>query len=76
MPKYQVINKSNAFDDVNNAEYASEEAADARAREVLKNAPNSVVQVVQVLKEYTAKVSVTATEPQTPSTPGEDSPAT
>lgn len=55
-----VINTSNNFDPVNQAEYSTEEQADAAAREVLAEQPGAVVRTAQLLKRYTAKVTVSA----------------
>lgn len=72
MPKYVVSNKSNQFDIVNTQEFADEASADAAARQVLQATPTAVVSVMQVLKEYSAKVSITSKEPSTPVAPTEE----
>lgn len=53
-----VINKTNAFDPVHQAEYATAELADAAARELLRAQPSAVLLTAQVLKRYTAEVTV------------------
>lgn len=62
------INVSNAYDAENNIRFATIEEADARARAILSQFPAAQVFTAQVLKEYTAKVSITAKEPAEPET--------
>lgn len=63
---YVAINLANDYDAANKIRYASQEEADARAREILNQFPNAQVCVAQVLKDYSAKVTVTAKEPAEP----------
>lgn len=63
---YIAINVSNGYDVTNSVRYATQEEADARAREILTQSPGAQVYTAQVLKEYTAKVSITAKEPTEP----------
>lgn len=63
---YIAINVSNGYDVTNSVRYATQEEADARAREILTQSPGAQVYTAQVLKEYTAKVSITAKEPAEP----------
>ena len=63
---YIAINLSNAYDAENNTRFATQEEADARARAVLNQFPTAQVFTAQVLKEYSAKVSITAKEPAEP----------
>ncbi|WP_256824940.1 hypothetical protein [Pseudomonas kurunegalensis] len=65
---YIAINLSNAYDPENNTRFATQEEADARARAVLNQFPTAQVFTAQVLKEYSAKVSITAKEPAEPET--------
>lgn len=60
------INLTNAYDAENNTRFATQEEADARARAVLNQFPTAQVFTAQVLKEYSAKVSITAKEPAEP----------
>lgn len=53
-----VLNKTNAFDPVHQTEYETAEQADAAARDLLRTQPSSVLLVAQVLKRYTAEVTV------------------
>lgn len=53
-----VLNKTNAFDPVHQTEHGTAEQADAAARDLLRTHPNSVLLVAQVLKRYTAEVTV------------------
>ncbi|MCE0873716.1 hypothetical protein [Pseudomonas monteilii] len=62
------INLSNAYDAENNTRYATADEADARARAVLNQFPTAQVFTAQVLKDYSAKVSITAKEPAEPET--------
>lgn len=73
---YIAINLSNAYDPENNARFATSEEADARARSILNQFPAAQVFTAQVLKEYSAKVSITAKEPAVPETvPAPEEPA-
>ncbi|MDF7792938.1 hypothetical protein [Pseudomonas syringae] len=54
------VNSSNGFDMSNNTRYATEAEADSRAREVLNQFPTAQVFTAQLLKDYSAKVTVTA----------------
>ncbi|AYN15527.1 hypothetical protein CHR29_16585 [Pseudomonas monteilii] len=73
---YIAINLSNAYDPENNTRFATPEEADARARAVLNQFPTAQVFTAQVLKEYSAKVSITAKEPAEPeSVPAPEEPA-
>ncbi|WP_438279725.1 hypothetical protein [Pseudomonas alabamensis] len=72
---YVAINMSNNYDEANKTRYATQEEADARAREILSQFPGVQVYTAQVLKEYTAKVSITAKEPAEPAPADETSSA-
>ncbi|MNJ23007.1 hypothetical protein D3C77_173850 [compost metagenome] len=61
---YIVVNTSNAFDPIHQTEYATEELADTAARNLLKAQPAAIVRTAQVLKRYTAEVTVTVDEPE------------
>ena len=63
---YIAINLSNAYDVENNTRYATQPEADIRARAILNQFPNAQVFTAQVLKEYSAKVTVTAKDPAEP----------
>lgn len=63
---YVAINLSNNFDSANNNRYATQEEADARAREILSQFPAAQVFTAKVLKDYSAKVTVTAKDPAEP----------
>ena len=63
---YVAINASNNFDETNKTRYATQEEADARAREILTQFPAAQVYTAQVLKDYSAKVTVTAKDPAEP----------
>ncbi|MGV0315138.1 hypothetical protein ACKU3N_004330 [Pseudomonas putida] len=63
---YIAINLSNAYDAENNTRFSTPEEADARARTILNQFPAAQVFTAQVLKEYSAKVSITAKEPAEP----------
>lgn len=69
---YVAINLTNDYDVANKTRYATQEEAIARAREILTQFPGAQVYTAQVLKEYTAKVSITAKDPVEP-TPGDES---
>lgn len=60
------VNTSNSFDTNNNIRYATQEEADARAREILSQFPTAQVFTAQVIKDYTAKVTVTSKAPAEP----------
>ncbi|POP84419.1 hypothetical protein CXB38_03835 [Pseudomonas syringae] len=60
------VNSSNGFDMSNNTRYATEAEADSRAREILNQFPTAQVFTAQLLKDYSAKVTVTAKEPAEP----------
>ncbi|MBA6145082.1 hypothetical protein H4B97_21880 [Pseudomonas juntendi] len=69
------VNMNNDFDVANKIRYATQEQADARAREILAQFPTAQVYVAQVLKEYTAKVDITVADPAEPTTdPAPESP--
>ena len=59
---YVAINLVNDYDAANKTRYATQEEADARAREILSQFPTAQVCVAQVLKDYSAKVSIIAKE--------------
>ncbi|MEX0297303.1 hypothetical protein AAH995_29065 [Pseudomonas putida] len=63
---FVAVNMSNAYDVANNTRYATQEDADARAREILSQFPAAQVFTAQVLKDYSAEVTVTATDPVEP----------
>lgn len=63
---FVAVNMSNAYDVANNTRYATQEDADARAREILSQFPAAQVFTAQVLKDYSAEVTVTATDPVDP----------
>ncbi|WP_296267489.1 hypothetical protein [Pseudomonas sp. UBA6562] len=63
---YVAINLANDYDTANKIRYATQEEADARAREILSQFPGAQVCVAQVLKDYSAKVSITAKDPAEP----------
>ena len=73
---YVVVNTANQYDPANSTRYATQTEADARAREILNQFPTAQVYTAQVLKEYTAKVTVTAKDPAEPVTePETEAPA-
>ena len=73
---YIAINITNSFDANNQTRYATQEEADARAREILSQSPAAQVCIAQVLKDYSAKVSITAKDPAEPVTePEPEAPA-
>ncbi|WP_028693959.1 hypothetical protein [Pseudomonas cremoricolorata] len=63
---YIAINATNNYDGFNKTRYATQEEADARAREILSQFPSAQVFTAQVLKEYSASVSITAKDPAEP----------
>lgn len=71
---YVAINLANDYDAGNKTRYATQEEADARAREILTQFPAAQVCVAQVLKDYSAKVTVTAKDPAEPA-PETEAPA-
>ncbi|AIR90765.1 hypothetical protein [Pseudomonas cremoricolorata] len=64
--RYIAVNASNNYDESNKTRYATQEEADARARDILGLAPSAQVFVAQVLKEYSAHVSIIAKDPLEP----------
>lgn len=68
---YVTINLANDYDMANKTRYATPEEADARAREILSQFPGAQVYTAQVLKDYTAKVSITAKDPAEPTASAE-----
>ncbi|MBA1200359.1 hypothetical protein G7009_00880 [Pseudomonas capeferrum] len=63
---YVVINTTNPYDPENQTRYATQTEADARARQILNQFPTAQVSTAQVLKDYSAKVSITAKDPAEP----------
>lgn len=59
---YIVINTSNNFDPIHQNEYASEQEADAAARKLLEEQPTALVRTAQLLKRYSATVTVIAAD--------------
>ncbi|MFJ2526182.1 hypothetical protein [Pseudomonas sp. Irchel s3f19] len=59
---YIVINTSNNFDPIHQSEYVTEQEADAAARNLLEEQPTALVRTAQVLKRYSATVTVTAAD--------------
>lgn len=57
-----VINSSNHFDPIHQTEYATEQEADSAARQLLKEQPAALVRTAQVIKRYSATVTVTAAD--------------
>ncbi|MGE8461938.1 MAG: hypothetical protein ACN6P0_12780 [Pseudomonas capeferrum] len=57
-----VINSSNNFDSIHQNEYATEQDADSAARNLLEEQPAAIVRTAQVLKRYSAKVTVSVAE--------------
>ncbi|AYN17438.1 hypothetical protein CHR29_20680 [Pseudomonas monteilii] len=57
-----VINSSNNFDPIHQNEYATEQVADAAARKLLEEQPAAIVRTAQVIKRYSAKVTVSVEE--------------
>jgi hypothetical protein len=60
---FVAINATNLYDAANLIPYATQEQADARAREILQQFPAAQVLVAKVLSEYRATVTVTVQEP-------------
>lgn len=63
---FVAINLSNDYDVANKTRYATEEEADARAREILTQFPAAQVYTAQVLQDYTAKVDISVSDPAEP----------
>ena len=63
---FVAINLSNDYEVANKTRYATQEEADARAREILTQFPVAQVCVAQVLKDYTATVAITVADPADP----------
>lgn len=63
---FVAINTTNQYDSANLTPYATQEHADARAREILQQFPAAQVLVAKVLSEYRATVTVTVQEPTEP----------
>lgn len=59
---YVVINTTNPYDPANQLRHATEEAADQAARDLLSAQPAATVHTAQVLKRYTAELTVTVDE--------------
>ncbi|WP_313738714.1 hypothetical protein [Pseudomonas sp.] len=59
---YVAVNLTNDYDTAYKTCYATQEA-DARAREILNQFASVQMGVCQVLKDYSAKISITAKEP-------------
>ncbi|MFV3337928.1 hypothetical protein [Pseudomonas sp. 43(2021)] len=59
---YIVINTSNNFDPIHQNEYASAQEADAAARKLLEEQPTAHVRTAQLLKRYSATVTVIAAD--------------
>lgn len=57
-----VINTSNSFDPIHQNVYPTEQEADAAARKLLEEQPAAIVRPAQVLKRYSAKVTVSVEE--------------
>lgn len=72
---FVAINLSNDYEVANKTRYATQEEADTRAREILNQFPAAQVCVAQVLKDYSAKVTVTAKDPVEPEPAPQDAEA-
>ncbi|WP_207936362.1 hypothetical protein [Pseudomonas sp. 51_B] len=72
---FVAINLSNDYEVANKTRYATQEEADTRAREILNQFPAAQVCVAQVLKDYSAKVTVTAKDPAEPEPAPQDAEA-
>lgn len=72
---FVAINLSNDYEVANKTRYATQEEADTRAREILNQFPAAQVCVAQVLKDYSAKVTVTAKDPAEPEPASQDAEA-
>lgn len=68
---YVAINSTNIYDPANANRYATLAEAEARATEILHLYPTSRVFTAQVVKEYSAVVTITASEPEATETPAE-----
>ena len=68
---FVAINLSNDYEVANKTRFATQEEADVRAREILTQFPSAQVCVAKVLKDYSAKVTVTAKDPAEPEPPTE-----
>lgn len=64
---FVAINATNPYDAANLIQYATQEQADTRAREILQQFPAAQVITAKVLNEYRATVTVTVQEPAEPS---------
>jgi len=73
---YIVINGANSFDPNNQTEFATEAAADAKAREILQSFPQSSIRTAQLLNSYSAKVTISTKAVPEPSPAEAESPAT
>lgn len=60
---YVVSNLSNDYEVVNKTRYATQDEADARGRAILAQFPAAQVCVAQILKDYSAEVTITAKAP-------------
>ncbi|KAF4557125.1 hypothetical protein [Pseudomonas sp. CES] len=60
---FVAINLSNDYEVANKTRFATQEEADARARAILSQFPAAQVCVAQVLKDYSAEVTITANDP-------------
>lgn len=68
---YAVINKTNTFDPANNLRFPTEEAAEAKAVEILNANPTHQVFTINLLKSFRAVVSIES-GPIVEETPVED----
>ncbi|WP_341796150.1 MULTISPECIES: hypothetical protein [unclassified Pseudomonas] len=57
-----VINTTNNFDPIHQNEYVTEQEADAAARNLLEEQPAALVRTAQVLKRYSATVTITTAD--------------
>ena len=55
-----VINTTNAFDPIHQLVFATNESADAQAREILTTQPQAIVRTAKLLATYSAQVVITA----------------
>lgn len=60
---FVAINLSNDYEVANKTRFATQEEADARARAILSQFPAAQVCVAQVLKDYSAEVTIIANDP-------------
>lgn len=72
---FVAINMNNDYDPSNKVRYATQDEADARAREILGQFPTAQVFTAQVLKDYSARVTVTAKDPAEPEPAPQDAEA-